>query len=171
MEKFNELKKRAYLARFLVKIDISPEFLSDPTVGDLNSQYEGLMSEFKETHKNYDHLMTTQHTTADLKVEIEKMEEEKEQIIKRLERVKKRVDSVNNSSSMLEVTHGYRMEVEREEKISQQKVELKSDLNGLDTKIDRLEKIVKEQQSSYHDLNAESKLFFVFGQTLRPYFF
>lgn len=156
LEKFNELKKRAYLARFLVKIDISPEFLSDPTVGDLNSQYESLMSEFKETHKNYDHLMTTQHTTADLKVEIEKMEEEKEQIIKRLERVKKRVDSVNNSSSMLEVTHGYRMEVEREEKISQQKAELKSDLNGLDTKIDRLEKIVKEQQSSYHDLNAET---------------
>ena len=49
------------------------------------------MSDFKETHKNYDHLMSTQHTTADLKVEIEKMEEEKEQIIKRLERVKKRV--------------------------------------------------------------------------------
>jgi ferritin-like metal-binding protein YciE len=35
--------------------------------------------------------MSTQHTTADLKNEIEKMEEEKEQIIKRLERVKKRV--------------------------------------------------------------------------------
>ena len=35
--------------------------------------------------------MSTQHTTADLKKEIEQMEEEKEQIIKRLERVKKRV--------------------------------------------------------------------------------
>ena len=35
--------------------------------------------------------MSTQHTTADLKNEIEQMEEEKEQIIKRLERVKKRV--------------------------------------------------------------------------------
>ena len=38
LERLPELKKRAYLARFLVKIDISPEFLSDPAVGDLNAQ-------------------------------------------------------------------------------------------------------------------------------------
>jgi intraflagellar transport protein 81 len=38
LERLAELKKRAYLARFLVKIDISPEFLSDPGVNDLNSQ-------------------------------------------------------------------------------------------------------------------------------------
>lgn len=74
------------------------------------------MNQFVETHKNYDHLMSTQHTTADLKTEIEQMEEEKEQIIKRLERVKKRVDSVNNSGSMLELSRDYRQEVEREEK-------------------------------------------------------
>ena len=57
---------------------------------------------------------------------------------------------------MLEVSHGYRMEVEREEKIGQQKTELKADIGQLDQKIDRLEKILKEQQNSYHDLNAES---------------
>jgi intraflagellar transport protein 81 len=110
-----------------------------------------------ETHKNYDHLIGTQHTTADLKREIEQMEEEKEQITKRLERVKKRVDSVNNSSAMLEMSRNYRLEVEREEKINQQKSELKSELGQLDQKIDRLEKVLKEQQSSYHDLNPESK--------------
>ena len=54
-------------------------------------KYENLVNQFKETNKNYDHLMSTQHTTADLKNEIEQMEEEKEQIIKRLDRVKKRV--------------------------------------------------------------------------------
>ena len=48
------------------------------------------------------------------------------------------------------------MEVEREEKIGQQKTELKADIGQLDQKIDRLEKILKEQQNSYHDLNAES---------------
>ncbi len=104
--------------------------------------------------------MSTQHTTADLKSEIEQMEEEKEQIIKRLERVKKRVDNVGNSNSMLELSRNYRLEVDREDKINQQKSELRSELNGLDQKIDRLEKILKEQQNSYHDLNAESKLLF-----------
>lgn len=116
------------------------------------------MMQFKETHKNYDHLVSTQHTTADLKKEIEQMEEEKEQIIKRLERIKKRVDSVNNANTMLELSRNYRQEVEREEKTNQQKSELKSELSSFDQKIDRLEKVLREQQNSYHDLNAESKL-------------
>jgi intraflagellar transport protein 81 len=119
-----------------------------------------LINQFKDIHKTYDNLISTQHTTADLKNDIEKMEEEKEQIIKRLERVKKRVDSVNNSNAMLELSRNYRMEVEREEKIGQQKVDLKNELSQLDHKIDRLEKVLKEQQSSYHDLKAESKFNF-----------
>lgn len=57
---------------------------------------------------------------------------------------------------MLEVSRNYRLEVEREEKINQQKQELKTELSQLDHKIERLEKIIKEQQNSYHDLNAES---------------
>ena len=85
------------------------------------------------------------------------MEEEKEQITKRLERVKKRVDNMNNSSAMLDLSRNYRLEIEREEKTNQQKAELKSELVQLDSKIDRLEKILKEQQSSYHDLNVESE--------------
>ena len=117
-----------------------------------------MIGQFIETHKNYDHLVSTQHTTADLKNEIEKMEEEKEQLIKRLERVKKRVDSVNNSNAMLDLSRNYRLEVEREEKINQQKSDLKSELSKLDAKIDRLEKVLKEQQTSYHDLNPECRL-------------
>lgn len=58
---------------------------------------------------------------------------------------------------MLELSRGYRLEVEREEKISQQKTDLKTELNKLDQKIDRLEKVLKEQQASYHDLNPECK--------------
>ena len=44
LEKFAELKKRAYLARFLVKIEIPNEFLSDPQVNDLNSQVKSIFS-------------------------------------------------------------------------------------------------------------------------------
>jgi predicted nucleic acid-binding Zn-ribbon protein len=56
---------------------------------------------------------------------------------------------------MIELSRNYRLEVEREEKINQQKSDLKSDINKLDQKIDRLEKVLKEQQASYHDLNPE----------------
>ena len=38
LEKLADLKKRAYLARFLVKLDIPSEFLGDSGVSDLNAQ-------------------------------------------------------------------------------------------------------------------------------------
>lgn len=65
---------------------------------------------------------------------------------------------MNNANAMLDLSRSYRLEVEREEKTNQQKAELKSEISSLDQKIDRLEKVLKEQQNSYHDLNAESKL-------------
>ena len=38
LERLPELKKRAYLGRFLVRLDIPAEFLMDPSVADLNNQ-------------------------------------------------------------------------------------------------------------------------------------
>ena len=58
---------------------------------------------------------------------------------------------------MLELSHSYRKETERERKIIQQKAELHSLNVQLEQKIDRLERTVKEQQTAFHDLNAESK--------------
>jgi intraflagellar transport protein 81 len=49
------------------------------------------LEQFKETHKNYDTLTMSQHTTEDLRRDIENMENEKEQISKRLDRLKKKV--------------------------------------------------------------------------------
>lgn len=38
LQRTNELKKRAYLARFLVKLEVPVEFLQDDTVADINKQ-------------------------------------------------------------------------------------------------------------------------------------
>lgn len=38
LQRTNELKKRAYLARFLIKLDVPSEFLQDETVADTNKQ-------------------------------------------------------------------------------------------------------------------------------------
>ncbi|KAG8146068.1 hypothetical protein E2320_012473 [Naja naja] len=60
LQRTNELKKRAYLARFLIKIDVPTEFLQDDTMADTNRQ------------------------------DITAMEEEKDQLMKRVERLRKR---------------------------------------------------------------------------------
>ena len=38
LKRLPELKKRAYLARFLVKLDIPPDFMADEQIGDLYAQ-------------------------------------------------------------------------------------------------------------------------------------
>lgn len=38
LQRTNELKKRAYLARFLIKLEVPSEFLQDETVADTNKQ-------------------------------------------------------------------------------------------------------------------------------------
>ncbi len=58
-------------------------------------KYETLIEDFKETHKQYETLASTQHTTDDLRKDIENMENEKEQIAKRLDRVKKKVIEID----------------------------------------------------------------------------
>lgn len=38
LQRSSELKKRAYLARFLIKLEVPSEFLQDETVADTNKQ-------------------------------------------------------------------------------------------------------------------------------------
>lgn len=52
------------------------------------------------------------------------MEEEKDQLIKRVELLKKRVESVFNHQRMLELARQLRVEKEREESLAQQKNQL-----------------------------------------------
>ncbi|KAF3850635.1 hypothetical protein F7725_012407, partial [Dissostichus mawsoni] len=61
LQRLPELKKRAYLARFLVKLEVPAEFLQDDVINDTSHQ------------------------------DIGAMEEEKDQLIKRVDRLKKRL--------------------------------------------------------------------------------
>lgn len=91
LQRSSELKKRAYLARFLIKLEVPSEFLQDETVADTNKQYEELMEAFKTLHKECEQLKTSGFSTAEIRRDISAMEEEKDQLIKRVERLKKRL--------------------------------------------------------------------------------
>ncbi|NXH10950.1 IFT81 protein, partial [Bucco capensis] len=67
LQRTNELKKRAYLARFLVKLEVPAEFLQDDTVADTNRQYEELMEAFKNLHKECEQLKTSGLSTAEIR--------------------------------------------------------------------------------------------------------
>ena len=47
LQRIDDLKTRAYLAKYLVKVDIPPEVAADPDVAELFEQYEEHITQFK----------------------------------------------------------------------------------------------------------------------------
>nr|XP_031848855.1 intraflagellar transport protein 81 homolog [Nomia melanderi] len=45
------VRKRTYLSRFLVKVEVPGEYLNDPEVSSLHEQYTALIDRFKAVHK------------------------------------------------------------------------------------------------------------------------
>ncbi|KYO39754.1 intraflagellar transport 81-like protein isoform B [Alligator mississippiensis] len=161
LQRTNELKKRAYLARFLIKLEVPIEFLQDDTVADTNKQYEELMEAFKNLHKECEQLKASGFSTAEIRRDITAMEEEKDQLIKRVERLKKRVETVQNHQRMLEIARQLRLEKEREESLVQQKQEQKNqnlELNPLQDLLSeqRLQRVQLQLKAMHHAV-ADSK--------------
>ncbi|OWK15207.1 hypothetical protein Celaphus_00000337, partial [Cervus elaphus hippelaphus] len=150
LQRTNELKKRAYLARFLIKLEVPSEFLQDETVADTNKQYEDLMEAFKTLHKECEQLKTSGFSTAEIRRDISAMEEEKDQLIKRVERLKKRVETVQNHQRMLKIARQLRVEKEREEFLAQQKQEQKNQ------RLQRTQNQLKSMQHAAADATPES---------------
>ncbi|OXB84942.1 UNVERIFIED_CONTAM: hypothetical protein H355_016064 [Colinus virginianus] len=156
LQRISELKKRAYLARFLVKLEVPVEFLQDDTVADVNKQYEELMEAFKNLHKECEQLKTSGLSTAEIRRDISAMEEEKDQLIKRVERLKKRVETVQNHQRMLEIARQLRLEKEREESLAHQKQEQKNQLFHAEQRLQRTELQLKEMHHAVVDSKPES---------------
>lgn len=95
-QRINELKKRVYLVCFLIKFEVLSEFFQDEIVVDINKQYEELMEVFKILYKEYEQFKIFGFFIVEIRKDISVMEEEKDQFIKRVEYLKKRVEIVQN---------------------------------------------------------------------------
>uniref|UniRef100_A0A8C6V6U2 Intraflagellar transport protein 81 homolog n=1 Tax=Neogobius melanostomus TaxID=47308 RepID=A0A8C6V6U2_9GOBI len=156
LQKVPELKKRAYLARYLVKLEIPTEFLQDDVISETYHQYEELVEGFKTYHKECEQLRTSGFSTAEIRRDISAMEEEKDQLIKLVERLRKRVESVSNHQRMLEQARQLRVEKEREEALAHQKQEQKNQLFQAEQRLQRSQQQLKDLRQASADANPES---------------
>ncbi|XP_078523625.1 intraflagellar transport protein 81 homolog isoform X2 [Lissotriton helveticus] len=90
------------------------------------------------------------------KKDISAMEEEKDQLIKRVERLKKRVESVQNHQRMLEIARQLRLEKEREESVAQQKQEQKNQLFHAEQRLQRAQHQLRDMRHAAADAKPES---------------
>ncbi|NXS53162.1 IFT81 protein, partial [Brachypteracias leptosomus] len=156
LQRIDELKKRAYLARFLVKVEVPAEFLQEEAVAEAYKQYEDLMEAFKNLHKEREQLKTSALSTAEIRRDISAMEEEKDQLRKRVERLKKKVETVPNHQQMLEIARQLRLEKEREESLAQQKQEQKNQLFHAKQRLQRAQLQLEEMRHARVDAKPES---------------
>ena len=144
LQKIPDLKKRAYLAKYLVKIDVPPEVQADPDVADLYDQYERLIDHFKLVHKESEALKNSGYGTTELRKDIEEMEKEAEQVTKRIERMRRKVDGTPSVDTMLATAKKLRMEREKEKENQAQKAEQRTAIQHSDQRILRLEQQLKD---------------------------
>ncbi|TRY65014.1 hypothetical protein DNTS_024666 [Danionella cerebrum] len=147
LQRIPELKKRAYLARFLVKLEVPAEFLQDDIIAETYHQ---------NIHKECEQLKSSGFSTAEIRRDIVAMEEEKDQLIKRVERLKKRVESVSNHQRMLELARQLRVEKERHESLAHQKQEQKNQLFQAEQRLQRCQIQLKDLQQAAADEKPES---------------
>ena len=77
-------------------------------------------------HKELDTLKSSGFSVSEIKKDISAMEEEKEQILRRIDRLKKKAEGIPGTNNLMSITQSLRRETEKETKISTQKQEQKT---------------------------------------------
>jgi len=158
LQNCTELKKRAYLARFLVKLDIPMDIQQDGEVSETHNVYLDLIQQFKDLHKESEQLKESGISASEIKKDITSMEEEKDQLIKRTERAKKRVETIANKDKLIQAAQSLRREREKETNTLEQRQTQKNQLNYAEQKMKRMHTQLKDLQVAGLGINAEDLL-------------
>ncbi|XP_053670813.1 intraflagellar transport protein 81 homolog [Anopheles nili] len=127
-ENRDRVKKTAYLAKFLIPLDLPPEAMAMPELGSLWAQYLQTMNDFKDAHRAHEQSVHEGTQTRELRNDISAIETEIENVKKRIERTQARLDKVPQQELLLEAANSLRIEKERQKELLQQIDEQKQGL-------------------------------------------
>ncbi|KAI1286919.1 Intraflagellar transport protein 81 -like protein [Halotydeus destructor] len=148
LSRLDELKKRAYLARFLVKIEVSPDLEGDNDIVVLYQQYEQLIDSFKVMHTSKENLSKSTKSVVEIQRDIQAMEQEKEQVYHKLSNTKRKVDASTNPTLFQLVTL-YCEETERNAKMTQQSDQQQLELEQTKQRVGRVENHLADVRLSF----------------------
>merc|ERR1719399_2513033 len=85
LQRLPELQKRAYLARFLVNVEVPEHMFADEEVAEVYQNYKDLQEEFKEVHKMSEKFKSQLISPNEIKKAILQMEEDKNMLEHKVE--------------------------------------------------------------------------------------
>jgi len=155
LDRMADHKKRAYLAKYLAKVEIPPEFLQDEQIIEALETHETLVESFKELHKEVEQQRNSKFNVSDIRKDIASMEEEKPQLVRRIEMSKQKAMNIPNRAEMLAAAQKLRQEMDRELELHHQKAEQKSLLIRAEQKLEAARKEFEEAERNYTNVNPQ----------------
>ena len=149
LQRFDHLKKRAYLAKYLMPLDVPPEFMNEDLIIELSESLKELQADFKEIHKTVDQLRGSGTRPSELKAEIAQLESERTQLRGKIDRMEKEAKKEGQGfNEMLKVTSALRHQQEEEVRLFDRLHEYRKLLNEADNRLSETNRRLSELRSS-----------------------
>lgn len=128
LNNLEQLKKRAYLAKFCMNLDVPEEFLREEQVYSIYQSYKELQSQFKATHAHVEQERQGRMIPHDLQREVAQLDAEREQLAQKIQHLRTKSERDEGFHVLLQVTSMLRKEQEEEarltEKLAEQRYQL-----------------------------------------------
>jgi len=128
LNNLDALKKRAYLAKFCMNLDVPEEFLREEQVYGVWQQYKELQSQFKATHAHVEQERQGRMNPTELQREVAQLDSEREQLAQKIQHLRVKSERDEGFTVLLQVTSMLRKEQEEEarlaEKLAEQRYQL-----------------------------------------------
>uniref|UniRef100_A0AC34FPQ7 IFT81 calponin homology domain-containing protein n=1 Tax=Panagrolaimus sp. ES5 TaxID=591445 RepID=A0AC34FPQ7_9BILA len=152
----DRLKERVYLARYLTRIEVPPEEIT-PDIQRVQNAITDKMEEFKHIHSRIVESRSDFSRAEDIRADLKAMEEEKEQLQRKIDRVKRiaagRGENINRN---LEMAAKLRAEVERGEMLNVEKQTQRNALVHIEQRVHRLNRMKNELEKEKDNINPQS---------------
>jgi len=145
------LRKRSYLAKFCMNMDVPEEFLREEKVHEVYQQYKELQASFKATHAQIEKERQSRMDPTELQREVGQLDAEREQLAQKIQHLRNKSEKDEQFQVLLQVTSMLRKEQEEEarlgEKLAEQRYQLEQTEHMYIERSARLREMREAQQS------------------------
>lgn len=155
------LKKRAYLAKFCMNLEVPEEFLREEKVFEVFQSYKELQSQFKATHAHVEQERQGRLNPEDLQREVAQLDSEREQLAQKIQHLRQKSEKDEGFQALLQVTSMLRKEQEEEARLHEKLAEQRFALEQTEqTYIERSARLREMREAQHQDgeTNAEAML-------------
>ncbi|KAI6191546.1 IFT81-CH domain-containing protein [Aphelenchoides bicaudatus] len=153
----DRLKERVYLATYLTKIEV-PHEEQTAEIAKLSAIIEQKMEAFKLIHSKIVDLRGDYIKVDDIRVDLRTMEDEKEQLMRKIERSKARTSQRPDIEKHLTFAAQHRIEIEKQHELQNQRQEQRNALLHTDQRMKRLQRMVADVEKESETIDPQKFL-------------